>query len=106
MHIHTYKHIYIYTHTHTHTHKYKSTYIHTHIRTPRRRYPFDPDNPVPKGVTLAPKDLRAKYYKVIDPNAKFFVGDPRLLRDRRNERDPKRTNYYKKLRADSQEVYE
>ena len=122
-----------------------------------RRYPFDPDNPVPKGITLAPKDLRSKYYKVflpscpswatavrrtvvrrltsvdtepalpiggnrktcptillnpfvtsqvIDPESKFFAGDPRLQRDRRRERDPKRTNHYKKIRCDPQEVWE
>ena len=130
-----------------------------------KRYPFDPDNPVPKGVNLHPRDLRSKYYKVgpaispnllsvvsrsqrlhspsfprgirtglslllcgvlpssfsplfiitrfsciisqvIEPEAKFYAGDPRYQRDRRRERDPKRTNHFKKLRVDPQEVYE
>ncbi len=68
--------------------------------------PFDPDHPVPKGITLNPADLRAKYYKVIDPNAKFYVGDPRLQRDRSRENDPRKTVYFKKIRADPQEIFE
>ena len=68
--------------------------------------PFDPDHPVPKGVTLSPEDLRAKYYKVIDPSAKFYVGDPRLQRDRSRETDPRRTVFFQKNRADPQEVFE
>lgn len=44
--------------------------------------------------------------QVIDPEAKFYAGDPRFQRDRRRERDPKRTNHFKKLRVDPQEVYE
>ncbi len=68
--------------------------------------PFDPDNPVPKGVTLRPADLRAKYCKVIDPKAKFYVGDPRLQRDRTRERDPRRTVHFKNIGADPQEVFE
>ncbi|EKX48375.1 hypothetical protein GUITHDRAFT_162477 [Guillardia theta CCMP2712] len=72
----------------------------------RSNYPFDPDNPLPKGVQLSPADLRAKYYKVIDPEAKFYSGDPRLHRDRREERDPKRTMLFQKLRSNSQEVFD
>ena len=76
--------------------------------TPRVLYSvkFDPDHPVPKGQTLAPADLRAKYYKVIDPQAKFYVGDPRLQRDRTREVDPRRTVLFKRTGKDPQEVFE
>jgi hypothetical protein len=69
-------------------------------------YPFDPDNPVPNGTQLNPADLRAKYYKVIKPESKFYSGDARFLRDRRMERDPKRTTKFKLMRADGQEFNE
>jgi hypothetical protein len=57
---------------------------------------------VPNGVQLAPAELRAKYYKVIKPESKFFSGDARYHRDRRNERDPRRTTKFKLMRADGQ----
>ena len=69
-------------------------------------YPFDPDNPVPNGMQLPPADLRAKYYKVINPEAKFFSGDARYQRDRRMEKDPRRTTKYKLMHADGQSVNE
>jgi hypothetical protein len=69
-------------------------------------YPFDPDNPVPNGTQLAPNDLRAKYYKVIKPESRFYSGDARYQRDRRDERDPRRTTKFKLMRADGQEYNE
>ena len=65
-------------------------------------YPFDPDNPVPNGTQLDLADLRAKYYKVINPEARFYSGDARYQRDRRAERDPRRTTKFKTTRADGQ----
>ena len=70
----------------------------------RSEYPFDPDNPVPNGVQLTPAELRAKYYKVIDSNARYYTGDPRLLRDRDSEVDPALTKHFKQYRADGMEV--
>jgi hypothetical protein len=70
----------------------------------RSDYPFDPDNPVPNGVQLTPAELRAKYYKVIDSNARFYIGDPRMLRDRHLEVDPSMTKHFKQARADGQQV--
>jgi len=70
----------------------------------RSEYPFDPDNPVPNGVQLTPAELRAKYYKVIDSNARYYTGDPRLLRDRDSEVDPALTKHFRQYRADGMEV--
>lgn len=72
----------------------------------RSDFPFDPDNPVPKGRQLLPEELRAKYYKVINSDAKYYVGDPRMQRARHHERDPRRTKHFKKQRADMQEVFD
>ena len=57
-------------------------------------------------MQLPPADLRAKYYKVINPQARFYSGDARFQRDRRAERDPRRTSKFKLMRADGQEYNE
>ena len=61
---------------------------------------------MPNGTQLNPAELRAKYYKVINPESRFYSGDARLQRDRRAERDPKRTTKFKSMRADGQEFNE